>query len=152
MRGACPAQLLQRLVESRSADDEVAEWLAAGFGVWLASGGGLALTAALGLPGKAVLVQKKMRNAWLVEAAALLDGGLRQRAEQLRAAVRRYAITKWPRWRAMALPPAEATRVECCIHFAFRACSMMPESVQAFVDIIESSQVKTAGNLGSEAA
>lgn len=152
MRLECRAHLLQRLVESRTADAEVVAWLVDGFGLWLQSGGGLPLTASLGLPAKAVNVQKLMRNGWLVEAAAMLPGGVWQRAEQLRVAARRYAVTKWPRWRAMPLPPPEATRLETCLHFAFRAIPVMPRSVQAFVDIIESSQAKTEENLGSTAA
>ena len=148
MRRIAPELLLQRLIEADAADVEVSHWLANAFRQWLASGGTITLPAALGLPPKATTVQRCMRDTWLNEAASLLDGGPWQRAQRLRTEALRFGACQWQRWRSMPLPPADATALEACLHLAFRTGAAMPDSDQAYRNILAPTQAKTIKNLG----
>jgi hypothetical protein len=131
------AARLFRLVESQAADPDVSRWLASGFRRWLSSGGDVPLTSCLGLPGKARLVLRQVRDIWLREAGALFEGGPWQRAQWLRAEIRRFAAGPWQRWRAQALPPENAGRLDVLLHFAFRVEAPMPKTTQAVWAILK---------------
>lgn len=126
-----------RLVESQTVDADISRWLSDGFRRWLNHGGDVPLTSCLGIPGKARLVLRQARDIWLREAGALFEGGPWQRAQWLRAELRRFAAGAWPRQRTRALPPDGASRLDVLLHFAFRVGAPMPNTTQAVWAILK---------------
>lgn len=129
-----PAALLQRLIESGHADDEAGAWLAEGFARWLADGGDL--LAALGLPPNADRARRRMRDAWLIEAADLLPGTTWQKARKLCDEARRFERRQWPAWRAASFPPAHASPLHGLLFLALKAGAPLPGTPQAYLHLL----------------
>ena len=124
-----PAMMLKSLVERPEIDSRTQQWLRAGFQRWLSSHGQLSLTACLGVPTKPDLVMKKIRNAYLIQAASLLGGPTWTRAVKLHREVQRFDF-KWKRWSAAGVPPERASALDCVLFSAFQVGAQMPGTVQ----------------------
>lgn len=131
-----PAALLQRLIETGTADDEVAGWLAEGFGAWLASRGDVPLLEALALPPNGDRCRRAMRDAWLREAAEFIPGTTWQKARRLCDEARRFELRQWSAWKGASIPPAHASELQGRLFLALKAGAPLPGTPQAFLKVL----------------
>ena len=78
-----------------------------------------------------------LRDARLLEAGALFEGGPWQRAKQLCQAAETFQRRLWPCWFAMSAPPLQARPVDALLWHAMSAASgKLPRTTQAFKRIL----------------
>jgi hypothetical protein len=119
LSAAAPTDLARRLLASRGADREAAQWVAAGLAAWLRAEGVRPLQYFLGLPRTARKTQQWLRDLWLAEAAKHIEARTEwQRATKLAEEIRRFEGQLWPCWRGQRLPPPRARPVEQALFFA----------------------------------
>lgn len=135
-----PALLVQRLIESRTADDEVAEFLADAFAAWLRPDADQNLMAYLVGPGYSrEQLKREMRNTWLVEAAREIDvPPTKSKTRALLAEINAFERRKWPIWRTANFPPVHASALESRLFFAFRTGARMPTTSRQIDYILKS--------------
>lgn len=132
------AVLIQRLIESRIADDEVAELIAAAFERWLEPDADPNLTRHLGIPGNRDQFRREMRDAWLIEAAKYLDiPRTKSKAGALLAIAQAFERRKWPIWRCANFPPVHATELEARLFYAMRTGAPLPTTKRRLHDILQ---------------
>lgn len=61
------------------------------------------------------------RDRWLVDAAKELSDKLYTAAKDLRGEVLHFEEVYWPKWCALEMAPADATRLRACLFGAFKA-------------------------------
>jgi hypothetical protein len=139
-----PAILIQRLMESRVADDETAGFLAGAFEAWLAPGADSNLARHMIGPGRSRdQLRVEMRNTWLREAARLLKTPpTASRARALLEAINAFERRKWPIWRQSSFPPAHASELEAVLFYALRTGARMPTTRQQIHEICKSDRVR----------
>ncbi|MGL1833042.1 hypothetical protein ACKVEX_05480 [Rhodocyclaceae bacterium SMB388] len=132
--------MIQRLIESRTADDQTAEFLADALTAWMSPGADPSLAVHLvGAGFSREQLKREMRNAWLCDAARVLEvPPTRSRARALLAEITTFERRKWPIWRTANFPPAHATALEARLFYAMRAGAEMPTTSRQIHKILQS--------------
>lgn len=127
---------------SGNEDSEVVERIRSALRVHFASGGSISIERALGLPGREAARAWRLaeRDFHLRQAARLLagpdDGTLSSAA--LAMACQRFVTTLWPRWQAMATPPAGCSELHATLFAAARAAGgRLPRSLKQVGRIVD---------------
>lgn len=157
MPGGDSIALLRRLIESGPGDDPVRQWMFSALTRWLRSDRNLSVPACMGLPNKPALARRALRNVYLCAAASRMEGSVWARAQLLRKAINRFACATWPRWRHLSTPPSRATELESLLFRAFSTGAPMPDTVQAFCNVLvgiapAAGPSENSGRLGFESS
>jgi hypothetical protein len=126
----------QRVASGRADTADIA-WLSKGFSAFLAGGGALPLERCLGLPRNDCALRRACRDYWLRRAWQALDDDLSpwQRSEKLAAAVRKFRMGSWLRWRTLENAPTLASEMELALFDAFRSWERVPQTAMQLHNI-----------------
>ena len=121
------------IIENIADADDLA-WLRRGFAQSFLDG--VSLDLALGLPSTPARRRTALRDFWLERAAAECADALPwRRACELAGAARAFKQRKWPRWRAMKAPPADASKLDQALYYLHSHGGRVP-SVRRLYDLI----------------
>jgi hypothetical protein len=126
----------QRLANGCAGNDDIA-WLSKGFSAFLGAGGSLSLERCLGLPRNDSALRRACRDYWLRRAWKALrdERSPWRRSEKLAVAVKDFQSRRWPRWRVLSEPPANASELERALFEAFRFAERVPRTAMQLHNI-----------------